>query len=408
MGKKRLNRIITYLVALCLLAGVLAGCGAGNGSTDGALFFHGSMSRGESETAAAEETGRQETETAGEQDLYLVVAVDQIEESMRLYRYANGMEYRYYYGTRTRFHDKYGGHTTVMNFTAGSVVTLGNVDSEGLLREAQVSDRVWVYDGITRFAVEEERRVFEIAGKRYKYDDSTYVFSGDSRVSMAELSKGDTLSVVGMDKQILSVNVTTGQGVLRLENTKLFEGSYLQLGTKIFAEITPDMQLPVEEGTYKLIVANNGWGGNRDVTVVRGEMVTVDLDELKGEGPKVARIRFVIDVANAVLVLDGKERDYTNPLEITYGTHSVGVYANGYDLWERNLYVNSEEATIMIRLKDEEKETVSTAGSENTDNSSSGSSDNSELTDAIRELIQSQQQQNQFNVLRDLLTSTAI
>ena len=66
------------------------------------------------------------------------------------------------------------------------------------------------------------------------------------------------------------------------------------------------MQLAVEEGTYELKVANNGWGGNREVTITRGETTTVDLDELKGEGPKMGKIRFVIDVEDAVLMIDGE------------------------------------------------------------------------------------------------------
>lgn len=43
---------------------------------------------------------------------------------------------------------------------------------------------------------------------------------------MTDLSDGDTLSVVGRDKNILAVRVTTAQGTLALSNTKLFEGSF--------------------------------------------------------------------------------------------------------------------------------------------------------------------------------------
>lgn len=389
------------MTVLLLFAAGLTGCAGGNDRTDNTLFFHGSLRpNGGGET----ESGTQAEPDVADEDLYLIVEIDQIEESMRLYRYANGMEYRYYYGTRTRFHDKYGGRTTVMNFKEGSVVSLGNVDEEGILREAQVSDSVWTYDNITRFSVEEARNVLEIAGSRYQYDDSTYVFSGDKLVSMTDLAQGDTIRVVGRDKQILSVNVTTGQGMLALENTELFEGSFLQLGSKIFAEITSDMQMSVEEGTYKLVVANKGWGGSRDVTINRGETTTVDLDELKGEGPKVGLIRFLIDVEDAVLIIDGKVLDHSGPLPITYGEHSLGVVASGYDVWRRNLYVNSQEATLVIELKKEAEETPTISTSESSDSES----ESDKLTKAIQDLIKSQQNQNNLNTLRDLMTWTAI
>ena len=350
------KRPTTYVLAV-LLAVLLSACGKGGGESDGQLYFRSSL-QGDKDTQGAELTeNTQEEETQKEPaDLYLIVEVDQIEESLRLYRYANGMEYRHYYGTGTRFYDRYGNRSTVMEFTEGAVISISDADPEGILREAHISGEVWTYDNVTRFRVEEERHVFEIADKRYQYDENdTYVFSNGIRVSMSDVAKGDTLSVVGMDRKILSVRVTTGQGTLALVNTELFEGSFLQLGTRVFAEITPDMQLTVQEGTYNLVVANDGWGGSREVTIVRGESVTVDLDELKGEGPKTGVIQFVVDVEDAVVVVDNQTLEYAEPVELTYGEHSLAVYANGYDAWERTLYVNSEEATISISLEEEKK-----------------------------------------------------
>lgn len=397
------RRQITYFLLPVLILWILSGCGKEDQGSDG-LYFHSSL-RAEKDTQgteAAEPTeGKEQRETLAESELYLIVEIDQIEERLRLYRYANGMEYRHYYGTGTRFYDRYGNRTTVMSFTVGALVSIGDVDSEGILREARLSDEAWTYDKVSRFSVEEERHIFEIANTRYQYDETaTYVFSNDERVSMSDLAQGDTLSVVGKGKQILSVRVTTGQGTLVLENTELFEGSFLQLGTRFFAEITPDMQVTVEEGTYNLIVANNGWGGSREVTITRGESVTVDLDELKGEGPKIGTIQFVVDVADAVVVVDGETMDCTAPVELTYGRHALAVYANGYDAWERNLFVNSEEATILIELEEEKKkqEEAEEKAKEEASQKKSESSQKSE----------SQKRQDELDLIKDLLTTSSL
>lgn len=402
MKKKRvLKHTITYILLLGFILGILTGCGGGETGSD-VPYFHSSL-RADQDTQGAVPTEMPEqAQQTEERELYLIVEIDQIEESLRLYRYVNGMEYRYYYGTGTRFYDKYGTRTTVMNFTVGAAITIGDVDSEGILREAQVSDRVWTYDGISRFAIEEERQIFEIADNRYHYDDAvTYVFSNDERVAMSDVARGDTLTVVGMDKEILSVRVTTGQGTLVLKNTELFEGSFLQLGTRVFAEITPDMQLTVEEGTYMLTVANDGWGGSCEVTVTRGESVTVDLDKLKGEGPRTGKIQFVIDVTDAVLVLDGKTLDYAEPVELTYGKHSLAVYANGYDAWERNLYVNSEESTILIELKEEQKKKDEAEETQKSSEKNSSESNSSKKTEA-------ETRKEELDLIRDLLTNSVL
>lgn len=73
----------------------------------------------------------------------------------------------------------------------------------------------------------------------------------------------------------------------------------MQLGDRIFAEITKDMSLDVPEGSYTLAVANNGWGGSTDIEIKRGETTKVNLNDLKGEGPKKSSILFEVDVQGA-------------------------------------------------------------------------------------------------------------
>ena len=352
---------------------------------------------------------------AADEDLYLVVAVDQIEETLRLYRYENGMEYRYYYGTGTRFLDKYGNRTTVASFVQGLLVTIGNVNREGILCDAQISDNAWVYDDVKRFSISSDPAMLQIGDSKYHYDENTYVFSGDERVSMEDIAQGDTLSVVGVDKQIVSVRITTAQGTLALKNTTLFEGSFLQLGSKIFTEVTKDLSMQVPEGTYELTVANNGWGGSTQVTITRGQTTTVDLDKIKGKGPKTGKVRFVIDVAKAVLLIDDKEVDYSDPIKLTYGQHTIAVYADGYDVWRRNLYVNSKKSTVIINLEDE-TESTQTETTGGTDRSQS-SSDSSESTQSGTGNSQSSQssessassestkRQEELDLIKDLLSS---
>jgi hypothetical protein len=184
--------------------------------------------------------------------------------------------------------------------------------------------------------------------------------------------------VVGRDKQILGVIVTTGHGTLQLENTALFEGSYLQLDTSVFAQITANMKLELAEGTYTLSVANDGWGGSCSVEITRGETTTVDLDTIKGSGPKYGTILFVIDVEGATLSIDGEMCDYTSPMELRYGWHTMEVTASGYDDWSKYLYVNSEEATIVIELSDEEDETTATVESGGSDDAGEESAEASQ------------------------------
>lgn len=405
MNKKQIQKIIQYMscVVFLLALVMLSGCGKET-VDDGMTYFHHSI---------ADQT-EEDTQETQQQEVYLITGIDQTEESLRLYRYANGMEYRFYYGTGTQFFDKYGNRSTMAAFPLGSLVTIGEQTLDGTLSEVQLSDEAWVYEDITRFSVNEEKNMLMIADRKYRYKDNTYVFSGDEKVDMTGIRQGDTLTVVGIDKQILSVNITTAQGTLALKNTSLFEGSFLQLGKKIFTEITPDLTLQVPEGKYTLMVANNGWGGSKKIKIKRGKTTTVDLNELKGEGPQYGKIKFSIDVEDALLLVDGKQTETGKTLKLTYGSHDVTVYADGYDVWKRNLYVNSPEATIIIKLKDEEdSESSGTSSSQNSltanshqeNSQSSQPSQRTENTTSESEKSESEKRDDETDILKDLLSS---
>jgi hypothetical protein len=392
----RKQRIVSIVTLLLLLAAFAAGCGSGEDSTDGITYFHHSLAEQRETEAEATEVEEEET--------YLVTVVDQVGESLQIYSYANGMEYRYYYGTGTLFYDKYGERTTISSFEPGTLVTIGMVNSEGILCKAQISDKAWVYDNITRYSVDDESGVLKIADTKYRYDETTRVFSGADSLAMTDIGEEDTLSVTGVGRDILAVRITTSQGTLALKNTSLFEGSFVQVGTKIFAEITEDMELSVPEGTYDLIVANNGWGGSESVTIVRGTTTVVDLDEIKGKGPANGEIQFVVDVEDAMLLIDGVETDYEDPVTLTYGSHTLTVYASGYDVWKRNLYVNSESSTVVISLTDEEESDSESTTATTTVTESSETENSQESSESDSE-SESEKREEELETIKDLITS---
>lgn len=346
----------------------LAACGKQD-TDDGVKKFYNSMNDtteavGESTQsglkAAAEENGKSVKKSS---DILIVSDINSANETIRVYNYSTGVQYQYYYGLTTGFFDKYGNHMSVSDIHQGDVVDISGADSDGKAKRIQKSDKVWTNDTVTNFSVDKDKSVLEIGNSSYRLGERTMIFSGSDVIDTDSLTAQDKLAVVGIDKDIVSISVTTGHGTLQLSNTSLFEGSFLQLGDRIFAEITKDMSLDVPEGSYTLAVANNGWGGSTDIEIKRGETTKVNLNDLKGEGPKKSSILFEVDVQGAKIYVDGSEIDYTSPVEITYGKHTLKVTADGYDTWTRTLYVNSKEATIQITINDDTGTKTNSTGS---------------------------------------------
>jgi hypothetical protein len=337
-------RYMFYSIILSMI--LLAGCGQQTRPVSTAQYYNPAK-----ETAAdTEEAEDAVVKTSIGTDLYLIIGNDMTNEQLNLKQLASGKQYLYVYSLSTDFLDKYGNSATTMDFEPGRVIHIGKKDGEGRLLQAQIADEVWEYSDITKYSVDTERGIFKIADSKYSYDADLFVESNGEKIRLSDLNEKDEIRVVGIGTKILSVSVTTGQGTLELKNTSVFEGSFIQVGSKIFAQITHNMKLEIPEGTYTVTVANEGYGGSTEVEIARGENCTLDLDELKGEGPKTGSIIFYIDVEGATLSIDGDTVDYSAPVVLTYGVHELHAEAEGYDDFDKKLFVNSAAANIDISL----------------------------------------------------------
>ena len=333
-----------YSIILSMI--LLAGCGQQTRPVSTAQYYNPAKET-VADTEEAEGAG---AKTSIGTDLYLIIGNDMTNEQLNLKQLVSGKQYLYVYSLSTDFQDKYGNSATTVDFEPGRVIHIGKKDGEGRLLQAQIADEVWEYSDITKYSVDTERGIFKIADSKYSYDADLFVESNGEKIRLSDLNEKDEIRVVGIGTKILSVSVTTGQGILELRNTSVFEGSFIQVGSKIFAQITHNMKLEIPEGTYTVTVANEGYGGSTEVEIARGEVCTLDLDELKGEGPKTGSITFYIDVEGATLSIDGDTVDYSAPVVLTYGVHELHAEADGYDDFDKKLFVNSAAANIDISL----------------------------------------------------------
>ena len=368
------------LVIFTILVG-LSGCGK---KDDGPVSMKGYASG--IETATEEET------QVEERSLYTVSGVDTTLSTMTFLNIDTGRYEQYSYTDGTIFKDRHGSLISAASMVPGKVVTLTLRDKDLILDKVEQSADAWEMDDIGKFSYDEENQIFTIGSTKYSYNEELQIFSGDTAIELSEITGQDTLRIQGIDRKVLSVSVTTGHGVIQLVNTQALEGGWLSLNHKSYYKITENMQLEVPEGTYELTVAGNGYGGSTEVAVTRDEQTSVDVDSIKGEDPKYCTLTFAVDVAGALMYIDGSQVDYTQPLQLQYGIHSIQITADGYDTWSKRLYVNSPEAQIEIAAGNEEDTTVehkhsdSTSGSNSTTGSTgsttSGSTSNSSGTNS--------------------------
>lgn len=352
-GKHWLLALVIFTVFVAL-----SGCGK---KDDGPVSMKG--------YASGVEAATEEETQAEESSLYTVSGVDTTLSTMTFLNIDTGRYEQYSYTDGTIFKDRHGSLISAASMVPGKVVTLTLRDKDLILEKVEQSADAWEMDDIGKFSYNEEDKIFTIGDTKYSYDEELQMFSGDAAIELSAVTGQDTLRIQGIDRKVLSVSVTTGHGVIQLVNTQALEGGWLSLNHKNYYKITENMQLEVPEGTYELTVAGNGYGGSTEVAVTRNEQTSVDVDSIKGEDPKYCTLTFAVDVAGALMYIDGSQVDYTQPLQLQYGIHSIQITADGYDTWSKRLYVNSPEAQIEIALSGDdtgstETESTETAGNE--------------------------------------------
>ena len=321
----------------------------------------------------ADDDKQQESE-----DLQEIVDFNMEEETIAVMSLDNPSHVvRYRYNLTTKFLNKYGDSTSSVNFVKGMVVELGEFTSASVLSSIQISDKVWDYDKVDNYLIDAASNKLSIGQSDYRILESTKFYSDGNEITLADISPDDVLRVIGLDNNIISVMVTTGHGYLQLRNSEVFVGSMMFVGNGIVATITGDMQIEVPEGTYSITVANNGYGGTGEYTVLRGQVTEIDLNALKGEGPKVCRLKFESSVANVQVYLDDVQVAIGQEMEVKYGRHKLSVQAEGYTSWTKVLVVNSASATISLDLEDENTTDAATTGGSGTSGATNNSTSNS-------------------------------
>lgn len=364
------------LLLLFLMAGIMAGCG----KSEKPQFTTGknTYSISDTEETAAKESVKQNVSGS----LYVISDIDTQMEMITFQKAVNGKYVEHEYTGGTCFYNKYGDMMPISGLEAGQVVMFETNKTTDALTKVQISADAWEKDDVESYTLDMDKNMLTMGGSNYEITDNTQFFSDDGEIMGSDIEAGDKIRVNGLDKKVLAVTVTTGHGELTLTNTDTFDGGFVGIYGKkrYYYEISDYMTIEIPEGDYTVTFTNNGYGGSTDITIERGDSVSLDLESLKSEEPQSCLISFTATVPDTMVLIDGEEVDITQPVEIIYGTHSLQAAATGYNAWNKQLVVNSSSANIIIDLskgkKDEEdtEEEIeeSTESSSETDYGESG------------------------------------
>lgn len=308
------------------------------------------------------------------EDTAILVYMDTGEKVITFQNVETGLRYTLNYDGTTYFNNKYGAAMSAQQVKCGTVAEITFDKDDKKLLSLQMSPDYFVYTDITFEEFIKQDTRFNFLKEEYKLDDFLVITDGNHDMERMELSKGDLISVCGRDHTIYSILLQSGHGYLRLENDEYFIGGWIEVGNKTIRMITEDMLLTVPEGSYQVLVSNEGVSGIKEVTIGRNQEVTLDLGDIDVE-KKYGNVLFVLSPSDAKLYIDGQRADTGGPVSLEYGIHQLICMADGYDTLSSYIKVGDESASVTLTLSKTEEETDEDSSEENSESSSQSSSE---------------------------------
>lgn len=240
----------------------------------------------------------------------------------------------------------------------GQVVDVYQDSGTGKLTKVQEPNDILEYKGVRNLTVNSDEKYIEFNEVRYRYGSGFTVFSNGQPVDIQEIGTTDELTFRGVKGKVYSLVVTRGHGYIKPVKYEDFVGGTMTVAGEKILPVTENMLVPVPEGTYEVSMKNGDYAGSRTVKIERDKELELDMSLFKSLVPNTGQVIFDIDPVGAELYVNGTLSDYSKPVSLKYGKHSVKVVLEGYTTYAGVIDVQSANPTVRISLPDEEAEVV--------------------------------------------------
>lgn len=287
------------------------------------------------------------------EDTVILVASDHSEQTLTFQNLETGRRYTLQYDGVTDFEDKYGTAMAAIQLKNASIADISFVKETKKLISMKLSKDYFALTDVTFEELTKKDTRMSLLGEEYKLDDYLVIASENETMERMELYQGDVLTVYGKDHTIYSMHLQSGHGYLRLKNDTYFIDGWIEVGNKAITKITPNMLLTVPEGSYNILVSNEGISGEKKVTIGRNQEVTLDLGDIEHE-VKYGNVLFVLNPSSATLFIDSKKADTSAPVSLEYGIHQLICRADGYETLSSYIKVGDDYASVTLTLTPQE------------------------------------------------------
>lgn len=301
----------------------------------------------------------------------VIKEIDLERNNITLYDIDKKRDITFSYSGGTDIKDRYEKRLTMDQMEIGQIVDAYYYNTSKKMTLMNINKDSWDYSNIDRYTMEKTNSIIQLGDRKYQYDENLIISSGSELIDTIDLNQKDQLLVRGIDNKIYSVSVTKGHGYIRLKNYNDFIGGTIEVGYGIIVPIVDNMLIVAREGSYRVRLENGDLTAEKNVTLLRDEEITLDMSQYHKKEPEVGYVNFQIDPKGADLYINGKLKEYEDPVKLNYGKYDIKVTMTGYEDYEGILTIGGSTSTIIISLAEGSAKVKGNGSKSSSDSSSS-------------------------------------
>jgi hypothetical protein len=371
-------------VMMTVVMGVLGvmGCTIGNGESSG------TVRAGSSIITTAKKSIKEATTNAAQQITVTGVLSfkDTENKVINVIETSSGVEYEVPYSGATTFTTRYGTAIAASNLILGEIYDIV-CNKTGVATSVTGNKEAFEVVGFDNVELNESKRKITSGGLSYIYSEYTIVVSGEDLIPIAEVVKQDEVTLRGIGSTVYSVTVDEGHGYIRFTGVDGFIGGYAQIGKSQLFDVTEGMIVTAAEGTYDVEMICGELDVTKSVTVVRGDETTLDFGEYLQPAQLQGTINFSVTPTGAIMTIDGEEVDYSTPVQLSYGKHTLKLIKNYYEEYTETFTVSTSYETKVIDMTAKTSSTTSSTTKASTTTTTTTSSTTKTTTAKSEDVI---------------------
>lgn len=290
------------------------------------------------------------------EDIAIIIQKNTEERQIQFQNIQTGKRYTLTYDGATSFTDKYEQQLAITQAYPGMIATIQFYkDNKKLISLAENTD-CFHLDHISNYKIDFKKSEIQYKDKCYKINNHIILISKEQEIDFMDLNAIDEISILGFADHIYSIIVEKGHSYLRLQNETYFVDGWIEIGQNIIKKVTEDMIIVVPEGENTVYISHKGNNATQKINFPANEEIAWDLGNVEINLPKTGTIIFTITPNNAIVTIDGEQKDHSQPINLSYGVHQITISAKDYESLSKYIKVGSPSANISVDLEEKEKE----------------------------------------------------